>query len=321
MPAEEPNTTLGRHPTLRPLPNAPVEEDIESEWDEADANTEARAQEQIYQDIEAAVEGTASSRPGNNSDLLDSELENLHRYNLCATTLNPTGVDRFPSSALTMNQNNKGTSYAFDDDSDPVAAAGLEAMRLVEEGEARQIAGAFTTYDSTVDRDDESNIKGLFFIPFYSADSNSVDQGSESVSDASTTSSSATSSSRDKPRREMLSEDQLTKLWWQAFKKFHETDSYRSEYLHGTLEAELGLEIDANRITDPHWSLLTLQRLKSLRTSEHFILSIAIAQARRPNVTKIVETVSKTLGLESATLAWSCVVCFLKVFKTPVLHL
>jgi hypothetical protein len=148
--AEESSTTLGRHPTLRPLPNAPVEEDTESEWDEdqADANTEARAQEQIYQDIEAAVEGSGSSRPGNNGDLLDNELGDLQRYNSRATTLNPTGVDRFPSTASTVNQNNAETAYDFEDESDAEGAAGLEAMRLAEEQDARRGGGAFGIYDS-----------------------------------------------------------------------------------------------------------------------------------------------------------------------------
>jgi hypothetical protein len=151
--AEPAIATLQRHPTLRPLPTAPVEDDTESDYDEGEEDTidEARAQEQIYQEIEAAVGGVGSTRTGPNSDLLDSELGDLQRYNSRAATLNSAGVGRFPSEASTLHQNNVATAYEFEDEdeSDVEAIAGLEAMRLAEQEDAKRGSGNFGVYDSS----------------------------------------------------------------------------------------------------------------------------------------------------------------------------
>lgn len=149
---EQTNTSsLQRHPTLRPLPTAPVDDDSDSDWDET---AEKIAQEQIYQDIEASVgsfrDRTADSRAPNGGPL-EGESGDLQRYDSRATTINTTGVDRFPSSASTLNQSNKDNAYNYDDlddESDAEAQAGLEAMRLAEEQDARRGSGAFGVYES-----------------------------------------------------------------------------------------------------------------------------------------------------------------------------
>lgn len=156
MPLHPSQPPINRHPTHRPLPNAPVEEDdTESEWDEDQDGDidEKQAQEQIYKEIEAVV-GTGSRDSRNqvanqhNGDL-DNELGDLHRFNSQATTLNPTRLDRFPSVASTVYQNNQGTLFPYDDDeSDAEAAAGLEAMRIAEEQDARRASGGNGLYDS-----------------------------------------------------------------------------------------------------------------------------------------------------------------------------
>jgi hypothetical protein len=154
---------VNRHPTHRPLPNAPIEDDTGSDWDEErDGGIDEReAQEQIYQDIEAAVGRSSSQlRDGRNqgpnqhngdplSDLLDNELGGIRRYDSRATTLN-SGVDRFPSTASTVHRNNQDAPYPdVDDESDVEAAAGLEAMRIAEEQDARRASGGFSLYEST----------------------------------------------------------------------------------------------------------------------------------------------------------------------------
>jgi len=52
------------------------------------------------------------------------------------------------ATASTLNRNNVETAYDFDDESDAEAVAGLEAMRLAEEQDARRGGGAFGIYDS-----------------------------------------------------------------------------------------------------------------------------------------------------------------------------
>lgn len=118
---------LQRHPTLRPLPSAPVDEENEAGWNYASGEKSAEeiAQERIYQDIENAVmPGRTGSRPlplpvsgPLNGDLLDNELGDLPRRSSQAT-----------------NSNGRQADYEFDDDdSDIEAAAGLEAMRIADE--------------------------------------------------------------------------------------------------------------------------------------------------------------------------------------------
>jgi hypothetical protein len=157
IPTEPVNTSnLQRHPTLRPLPVAPVEdEDSDSDWDET---AEKIAQEQIYQDIEASVgefhTRTGGSRgPHDDEQHDDSDAGDLHRFDSRATTINSTGVDRFSSTASTLNRNHRDVAYNYndpdDDESDAEARAGLEAMRLAEEQDAQRGSGGFGLYDST----------------------------------------------------------------------------------------------------------------------------------------------------------------------------
>jgi len=135
---------LQRHPTGRRLPSAPTDEDTDSYDDEDTLSAEARAQEQIYQDIEAVVGGRVVSRSQisqpnapMSADLLDNELGDLPRRNSRTIGVNPTGDPRSP----TNNQNSQ-QMYEFDDSSDAEAAAGLEAMRIAEEQDSKRGSGA-----------------------------------------------------------------------------------------------------------------------------------------------------------------------------------
>jgi hypothetical protein len=150
--AAVPVSSLQRHPTLRPLPSAPVEEDSESDFDQEE--DEALAQEQIYQEIEAAVGATTSSGAAGNGDLLDTEFEGVQRYDSRATT----SVDRYPSTASHVSQ---ATPYEFDSESDAEAAAGLEAMRLAEEEENRRGSGNFGLYNAASNQSRQAEEVGV----------------------------------------------------------------------------------------------------------------------------------------------------------------
>ena len=110
-----------------------------------------------------------------------------------------------------------------------------------------------------------------------------------------------------------VSEEQLAKLWWQAYKLFYETDPYHDGYLYDVLSTELDLEKNAGGNSDTQWSLLTLQLLKTLEIADNAPAELMVAKEKRDSTVKIVETILESLGLESAALAWSCIVCFLKV--------
>jgi len=120
------------------------------------------SQEQLFADIGDAL-GAPSSPPKHrrpqgidqrNGDLLDNELRDLNRYDSRASTIGaPTGVERYASTASTLNPNNHRTTFDDydDDESDAEAAAGLEAMRIAEEQDAQRnsIRGSlsFSTYE------------------------------------------------------------------------------------------------------------------------------------------------------------------------------
>jgi hypothetical protein len=162
-PVPQPNspgvTGLQRHPTLRPLPSAPTEEQHSGDDDDwlgvqHGIPEERLSQEQLFADIGDALGAPSSSRQqyNNGGDLLDGELGELHRYNSRATTVgDPGGVERYASTASTLN-NHSGTYQAYDEDeSDLEAAAGLEAMRIAEEQDAQRGgtgALSFGAYDA-----------------------------------------------------------------------------------------------------------------------------------------------------------------------------
>jgi hypothetical protein len=152
---------------------------------------------------------------------------------------------------------------------------------------------------------------GLLSLPYYD-DFTTAD--SESGSDDFAATPALTNfSRRGKSGWEILSEEQLAKLWWQAYKKFCETDPSRAEYLYDVLSTELGFERDSIKSSDTQWSSTTLQLLKSLIPAANLATEFMTSRAKQPSAITIMETVFKTLGLESAALAWSCIVCFLKV--------
>lgn len=149
---------LERHPTLRPLPSAPQDDDTgdEDDWGlpRHGQVAESMTQDQLFADIGDALGGPSASRHSQrNGDLLDSELGDLHRFNSSASTIGTgTGIGRFPSTASTLNPNHFETTddYEDDDESDLEAAAGLEAMRIAEEQDAQRGgtgALSFGTYE------------------------------------------------------------------------------------------------------------------------------------------------------------------------------
>jgi hypothetical protein len=164
--------------------------------------------------------------------------------------------------------------------------------------------------------DDVINVRksGLQSLPYYDVDADFTTADSKSGSDAFAATPALTNfSRREKSGWEILSEEQLAKLWWQAYKKFCETDPNRAEYLYDVLSTELGFEKDSIKSSDTQWSSTTLQLLKSLEPAGNLATEFMTGRAKQSSTITIVETVFKTLGLESAALAWSCIVCFLKV--------
>lgn len=137
-PSPDPISSLRRHPTGRGLPSTPQVisdsgEDIPEEWEGQDRSAEEQAQEQIYQEIEAAMLNNAS-HGANSGDLLDGELGDMETYGQGSSTMNPTDYGRTSTTAY---------EYDFDDDSDLEAASGLEAMRLAEQEDMRMGSGTF----------------------------------------------------------------------------------------------------------------------------------------------------------------------------------
>ena len=141
---------LQRHPTLRPLPRAPVDDaGDDDDWGLGIHGhiQEDVTQEKLFADIGDAL-GASSSRVGRpDSDLRDNQVQNLDRYDSRASIGGATLVSRYASTASTLNPNNHATTDYDDEESDLEAAAGLEAMRIAEEQDA-QTGGAlsFGTY-------------------------------------------------------------------------------------------------------------------------------------------------------------------------------
>ncbi|KFY00973.1 hypothetical protein V490_01127 [Pseudogymnoascus sp. VKM F-3557] len=137
-------TSLRRHPTGRPLPTAPAVEDTDPFDDDQDRlSAEARAQELMFQEIEAAVGGNIASRSQisqphapMSGDLLDNEFGDLPGSN-------GLGADaRTPTAGQNSEQ-----MYEFEDSDEAEAVAGVEALRLANEADAnRSSIGAFGLY-------------------------------------------------------------------------------------------------------------------------------------------------------------------------------
>ncbi|CAL3970939.1 unnamed protein product [Diplocarpon coronariae] len=142
---------IQRHPTLRPLPNAPREDAGDDDDWGIENPDEGVSQEQLFADIGDAL-GTSGSRFGRpqghtgiEGDLLDGELQHLNQYNPRATTLGTGGAGRQLSIASTVSNELDSHYDDYDDDeSDLEAAAGLEAMRIAEEQDQRGATGALS---------------------------------------------------------------------------------------------------------------------------------------------------------------------------------
>lgn len=135
---------LRRHPTGRALPTAPAIEDTYPYDDGQDRlSAEARAQELMFQEIEAAVGANVVNRPQisqphapMSGDLLDNEFGDLPGSN-------GLGADmRTPTAGQNPEQ-----MYIFDDSDEAEAASGVEALRIANEEDAnRSSIGAFGLY-------------------------------------------------------------------------------------------------------------------------------------------------------------------------------
>lgn len=135
---------LRRHPTGRALPTAPAIEDTYPYDDDQDRlSAEARAQELMFQEIEAAVGANVVNRPQisqphapMSGDLLDNEFGDLPGSN-------GLGADmRTPTAGQNSEQ-----MYVFEDSDEAEAASGVEALRIAnEEDTNRSSIGAFGLY-------------------------------------------------------------------------------------------------------------------------------------------------------------------------------
>ncbi|PBP22603.1 CNH domain-containing protein [Diplocarpon rosae] len=142
---------LQRHPTLRPLPSAPIEDTGDDDDWGIDNSDDGVSQEQLFADIGDAL-GTSGSRHGRqqghvdiDGDLLDSEFQDLPQYDSRATTVGTAAVGRQSSIASTLNNSYDNNYDDYDDEeSDLEAAAGLEAMRIAEEQDQRSGTGALS---------------------------------------------------------------------------------------------------------------------------------------------------------------------------------
>lgn len=123
--------SIQRHPTLRPLPSAPLEEDPAEGWGDDDTlqSEEELQQERLFQDINSNLHHSGSN-PNSHWRYGDISGEGPHGYDSTATTLRP---------ATNM--------YVYD--SDPEAAAGLQAMQIADQQDALRESGAL--FDSQGD--------------------------------------------------------------------------------------------------------------------------------------------------------------------------
>lgn len=135
---------LRRHPTGRALPTAPAIEDTDPyDDDQHRLSAEARAQELMFQEIEAAVGANIVGRSQisqphapMSGDLLDNEFGDHPGSNGLGAEA------RTPIAAQTSEQ-----MYEFEDSDEAEAASGVEALRLANEEDANRTSiGPFGLY-------------------------------------------------------------------------------------------------------------------------------------------------------------------------------
>ncbi|KAL2161347.1 hypothetical protein VTH06DRAFT_8569 [Thermothelomyces fergusii] len=136
----QPSPQIQRHPTNAPLPSRPMDDvPEESDWTvNGGGETDFQVtQESLIQDIVSDLGITHTQRPPTaNGAAASGDLPNrAHRYNSTSSrTTSDTGVNRYPSNASSSAFNHTAastnTTYTWDsEDSDPVGAGGLLAMR------------------------------------------------------------------------------------------------------------------------------------------------------------------------------------------------
>ncbi|KAI9676053.1 MAG: hypothetical protein M1817_000796 [Caeruleum heppii] len=150
--APQRSETIGRHPQSRPLPGPPIESDDDSSappededtYDEDDLTAEERAQDDIYQELEAAMMTTSTGRPiGPSSGFGASRSQDTGRNGVGRRRATNDREEAFPSHThprtngyLAVSSAGQYPNDASSEDSDAEAAAGLAAMRVAEEQEA-----------------------------------------------------------------------------------------------------------------------------------------------------------------------------------------
>lgn len=116
---------LQRHPTSRPLPSAPVEEEPAGDWNDAETLLD---QERLFDDISSNLQ-----QQSNRSSAAQHRNGDLWRYDSQASTLHSVNDVR-------------RTTYGEESD-DPEAAAGLEAMRLADQEDIHNRSSLFESYN------------------------------------------------------------------------------------------------------------------------------------------------------------------------------
>jgi hypothetical protein len=160
-PPAQPQVSSGlqRHPTNAPLPSRPLE-DVKEEpswspnhgaYDNDIVAQEQNLQDNLFQDIEAELDGRHRPVPINGGQFSDEEMESLRRYDSDATRVgnqhDSTGVSRYSSTASTAGRNAASNVYGYDDDeSDPEGTAGVLAMQQAELEDRRFSSSGTWTY-------------------------------------------------------------------------------------------------------------------------------------------------------------------------------
>jgi hypothetical protein len=113
-----------------------------------------------------------------------------------------------------------------------------------------------------------------------------------------------------------LSQSQLSKLWWQTYISLHATDPTSSRTVAEELQSELGV-FATGSLSDELICKRISTNIKRIGTALHDdklnIDGMLEIMEMRGNAIRIMTTVELQLGLEVATLGWSCVWTFLAV--------
>lgn len=128
---------------------------------------------------------------------------------------------------------------------------------------------------------------------------------------------STKSSRRQKSGWTNPSEKQLTKTWWQAYRGLCDSHPSYIRRLNSVISDELTFEISLWVHKDAEWSLKITKAIKTLKPVKRILKELTTAKETRDNIIEILEAASETIGFETASLAWGCILCSLKVSLSP----